>query len=103
MLDLFVSLDASDDQLDFPIVYASAREGWAVPDLAARGPGADMGHLLNVLAEHIPAPRVLGGVDAPFRMLVSQMEGDQFMGKLVLGRCVRAAVLQGVRAGWAGR
>jgi predicted membrane GTPase involved in stress response len=45
-----------------------------------------MGHLLDVLATHIPAPRVLGGPSAPFRMLVSQMEGDQFLGKLVLGR-----------------
>ena len=81
-----MSLEASDDQLDFPIVYASAREGWAVADLAERTPASDMGHLLDVLATHIPAPRVLGGPDAPFRMLVSQMEGSEFMGKLVLGR-----------------
>ena len=38
VLDLFVALDASDDQLDFPTVYASAREGWSVPDLALKGP-----------------------------------------------------------------
>jgi predicted membrane GTPase involved in stress response len=47
-----------------------------------------MSHLLTVLGEAVPAPRVLGGPDDPFRMLVCQMEGDQYMGKLVLGRCV---------------
>ena len=46
----------------------------------------DMAHLLDVLAEHIPAPRVLGDSQSPFKMLVCQMEGDQYMGKLVLGR-----------------
>ena len=49
----------------------------------------DMAHLLKVLGDAVPAPRVLGGPDDPFRMLVCQMEGDQYMGKLVLGRCVQ--------------
>jgi GTP-binding protein len=91
VLDLFVALDATEDQLDFPIVYASAREGWSTDDVDAalakpvpqRG---DMSHLLRTLATHIPPPRVLGGPVDPFRMLVCQMEGDQYMGKLVLGR-----------------
>ena len=58
-----------------------------------------MGHLLDVLATHVPAPRVLGGADAPFSMLVSQMDGTStFMGKLVLGRCVFRRVLGGAGA-----
>ena len=95
VLDLFVALEATDDQLDFPIVYASAREGWSVADLEKRDASANMGYLLDILAEHIPPPRVLGSPSEPFRMLVSQMEGDQYMGKLVLGRIASGTVRAG--------
>jgi len=93
ILDLFVALDASDEQLDFPIVYCSAREGWtaAGPD----APRQDMSHLLAVLQEHVPAPRVLGGADAEFKMLVSQMDSDTFIGKLLIGRVMSGSVRPG--------
>ena len=94
IFDLFVALDASDAQLDFPIVYASAREGWTGPSAEAADRG-DMGHLLRVLAEHVPPPRVLGGPEAPFRMLVSQMDADPFIGKMLIGRVMSGAVRPG--------
>lgn len=93
IFDLFAALDASDDQLDFPIVYASAREGWTAPAFDA--PKQDMGYLLEVLAQHVPAPRVLGDESAPFRMLVSQMDADQFIGKLLIGRVMSGKVRPG--------
>lgn len=93
IFDLFAALDANDDQLDFPIVYASAREGWTAPAFDA--PKRDMGYLLEVLAQHVPAPRVLGDDNAPFRMLVSQMDADQFIGKLLIGRVMSGKVRPG--------
>lgn len=71
VLDLFVALDASDEQLDFPIVYCSAREGWTGPK--PDKDKQDMGYLLKVISEHVPPPKVLGDEQAPFKMLVSQM------------------------------
>jgi len=93
IFDLFVALEASDEQLDFPIVYCSAREGWtkAGPDTEQ----LDMGYLLQVLAQHAPPPRVLGDDDAPFRMLVSQMDADGFIGKLLIGRVMSGKVRPG--------
>ena len=105
VFDLFVDLEASDEQLDFPMVYASAREGWTVgdvdvaKDVARRGAvraeagGGGMTHLLDVILRAIPAPRVLEG--AAFRMLVTQMEVDPFLGKMVLGRVASGAVKVG--------
>ena len=94
IFDLFAALDASDEQLDFPVVYASAREGWTAPSMEP-GARSDMGHLLRVLADHVPPPRVLGGADAPFRMLVSQMDADPFIGKLLIGRVLAGSVAPG--------
>lgn len=89
-----MALDASDAQLDFPIVYASAREGWTAEtaDLAEK---RDMGYLLSVMAKHVPPPRVLGDADAPFRMLVTQMDADQFIGKMLIGRVMSGRVRPG--------
>jgi GTP-binding protein len=105
VFDLFVDLEATDEQLDFPIVYASAREGWTVGDVeVAKDPskrdavgkvnegGTGMTHLLDTILTAIPAPRILEG---PFRMLVTQMEMDSFVGKMVLGRVASGSVKLG--------
>jgi GTP-binding protein len=98
IFDLFVALEASDEQLDFPIVYCSAREGWtsSSPE-AATNPKErhGMGHLLSVLADNLPSPRILGDENAPFKMLVSQMDSDIFIGKLVIGRIMSGKVKPG--------
>ena len=106
VFDLFVDLEANDEQLDFPMVYASAREGWTVGDAdtakdAAKrkavgdveNGGTGMTHLLETVLRAIPAPRVLEG--AAFRMLVTQMEVDPFLGKMVLGRVASGSVKLG--------
>jgi len=93
VFDLFAALDASDEQMDFPIVYASAREGWVstTPD----GPRQPMTALLGALAGRVPPPAVLGDEDAPFRMLVSQMDFSDFIGKLLIGRVASGTVRPG--------
>ncbi len=84
--DLFVSLDATDEQLDFPILYASGRDGWCVRDLA--DPRENLTPLLDLVLEHVPAPK--GDEKAPFAMLATLLDSDPF-----LGRCLTGRVIQG--------
>jgi len=83
VFDLFVSLDANDEQLDFPILYASARDGWAVNDLEA-DERRDMTPLLDQLSASVPPPRVEEG--APFAFLASMLSYDNFLGRVLTGR-----------------
>ncbi|KAI9298591.1 GTP-binding protein TypA [Neoconidiobolus thromboides FSU 785] len=83
LLDLFSLLGANDDQLDYPILYASAKEGWATKDIG--GDKSDgMKPLLDTFLEFIPKPE--GDRSAPFKMLVTQLESNTFLGKCYLGR-----------------
>ena len=83
ILDLFLNLDANDEQLAYPLLLASAKEGWAVRD--AKDPkDAGMVPLLDLILEHVPAPKVDRA--KPFSMLVTQLESDPFVGKCLLGR-----------------
>ncbi|EKX48415.1 hypothetical protein GUITHDRAFT_68817 [Guillardia theta CCMP2712] len=82
VFDLFSSLDASEDQLDFPIVYASGRSGWA--DLVQDGPRQDMSALLDLIVSHVPPPK--GDVTAAFSMSVTMLSSDTFLGRLLIGR-----------------
>ncbi|GAO48766.1 hypothetical protein G7K_2935-t1 [Saitoella complicata NRRL Y-17804] len=95
LMDLFMSLEASDEQLDYPTLLASAKEGWSVPFTAGLdGPKANgMTDLFEQILESVPAPVV--DRDAPFSMLVTQTDRDEFVGKLYLGK-VKSGV---VRAG----
>ncbi len=84
VFDLFVALDASSEQLDFPILYASGRDGWAVKDLDdAR---ENLHPLLETIIAHVPEPQV--NKDAPFSMLVTLLESDPFLGRVLTGRIV---------------
>jgi len=86
--DLFDRLGASESQLDFPVVYASALEGWAA---LAPGPGAaDMSALLDTVIERVPAPRV--DREAPFRMQVSVLDWSSYVGTIGIGRIDRGRV-----------
>lgn len=72
IFDLFCNLDASDDQLEYPTVFAAAKEGWAVSDLKSKREGVN--DLLDVIGEYVPSPDVK--VDDDFRMLITQTESN---------------------------
>ena len=83
--DLFLELATKAEQLDFPILYASAREGYAVTDLDA--PRQDMQPLFEAMVESVPAPA--GDPDGPFQMLVAALDYDNYLGQVAIGRVFR--------------
>ena len=83
VFDLFANMGATDEQLDFPTLYASGREGWAVYDLQ-KDERKDIHPLMDKIIEHVPAPRCKQ--DAPFSMLVTTLEYDPFVGRILTGR-----------------
>ena len=86
VFDLFAALDANEDQLDFPTLFASGRNGWASEKLPAPGEDhpTDLSALFNLIVRHIPAPKV--EKDAPFAMLVTILEADPYLGRILTGR-----------------
>jgi len=82
IFDLFAALGASDSQLDFPMLYASGRNGWA--DATLDGPRKDLSALFDLVLSHVPAPAVKP--DAPFAMVASILEYDNFLGRVLTGR-----------------
>jgi GTP-binding protein len=82
VFDLFSALEASDEQLDFPTLFASARQGWAATSLEAEH--KDMTPLFDLILNHVPAPKVDN--DPTFRMLVTTLEADPFLGRILTGR-----------------
>jgi GTP-binding protein len=89
--DLMADLGATDEQLDFPILYAVAREGKAFKDLDE--PRDDMSELFETVLEEIPAPEV--DLTAPFQMLVSNLDYSEYLGRIVVGRVRRGEVRRG--------
>lgn len=82
VFDLFVSLDANDEQLDFPVLYASGRNGYASDDIDARE--GDLTPLFQLIRDHVPAPNL--DVEAPFSFLATLLDRDNFMGRVLTGR-----------------
>ncbi len=82
IFDLFVSLDASEEQLDFPVLYASGRDGWCAPSLTA--PRENLHPLLDLVMSHVPAPKV--DTSAPFTMLATLLSSDPFLGRVLTGK-----------------
>ena len=89
--DLMAELGASDEQLDFPILYAVAREGRAFRDIDE--PRGDMRDLFETVLEEIPAPEA--DLDAPFQMLVANLDYSEYLGRIVVGRVRRGSVRRG--------
>jgi GTP-binding protein len=89
--DLMADLGASDEQLDFPILYAVAREGRAFRDLDA--PRDDMRELFEAVLAEIPAPEV--DLTSPFQMLVTNLDYSEYLGRIVVGRVRRGEVRRG--------
>ncbi len=82
VFDLFAALGASDAQLDFPMLFASGRQGWA--DETLDGPRKDLSALFDLVLRHVPTPTVLP--DAPFAMVASILDYDNFLGRVLTGR-----------------
>lgn len=89
VFELFMMLGANDKQLDFPILYASGRNGWAVKNLE-KDERKDLAPLLETIVSHVPAPQV--DEDAPFKMLVTMLEYDQYLGRVLTGKIVSGKV-----------
>ncbi|MEK9757122.1 MAG: GTP-binding protein, partial [Paracoccaceae bacterium] len=75
--DLFAALDANEDQLDFPHLYASGRSGWA--DAELHGPRKDLAALFDLIVNHVPAPRQIAHQNEDFRMLATTLGTDPFV------------------------
>ena len=82
VFDLFVALDASDEQLDFPILYASGRDGWCAKEL--NDPRENLHPLLDIVLDYVSPPKV--ELDKPFAMLVTLLDYDKFLGRCLVGR-----------------
>ncbi|MBR6531430.1 MAG: translational GTPase TypA [Clostridia bacterium] len=91
VLDLFIELGADDDQIEFPVVYASAREGYSSLDSSVRE--GDMRPLLDSILEHIQPPS--GEIDAPLQILFSSLDYDDYIGRIGVGRVERGRIKRG--------
>ncbi len=87
VFDLFAALDADDEQLDFPILYGSAKEGWMANE--PEGPKEDMAPLFNLVVSHVPAPAIN---KSAFTMLATTLEADPFLGRILTGRITSGTV-----------
>lgn len=92
VLDLFIDLEADAAQLDAPVLYASAREGVATPDLAV--PPVDLEPLFEAIVTHVPAPP--NDASGPFQMLVSTLDHSPYLGRLAIGRVERGVIRVGM-------
>lgn len=88
IFDLFVSLDASDEQLDFPVLYAIGIDGIAKTELEDEG--KDLTPLFELIVDHIPPPEQIS--DAPFKMLVSSVDWNDYVGRIAIGRVEQGAI-----------
>jgi GTP-binding protein len=84
VFDLFANLGANDDQLDFPVLYASGRSGWA--DDSLEGPRKNLDALFKLIETHVPTPIQTTKKQEPFKMLATTLSGDNFLGRLLTGR-----------------
>ena len=93
VFDLFVALGATEEQLDFPVLFASAKQGWASLDSA--GTGTDMAPLFDAVIAKVPAPAVPEASSpekGPFRMLATTLESDPYLGRVLTGRIFSGTV-----------
>jgi GTP-binding protein len=86
--DLFIDLDATEDQIEFPVLYTSGRAGTASTDLAV--PGENLRPLFDAIVAHVPPPR--GNRDAPLQMLVANLDSSDYLGRIAIGRVFNGTV-----------
>ena len=88
VLELFIELDADDDQLDFPVIYATARDGIAKYNMEDESDNLEP--LMQTIVKEIPAPQ--GDADGPLQMMVTTLEADDYVGRVAIGRIIRGSV-----------
>ena len=86
--DLFIDLDATEDQLDFPVIYASAKAGTA--SMSMDTPGEDFRPLFDAIIEHVPPPR--GSATGPLQILVANLDSSDYLGRIAVGRIFNGTV-----------
>jgi GTP-binding protein len=89
--DLFIDLDAGEDQIDFPVLYTNARAGTATPDLLQ--PPGDLRPLFDAIVEHVPPPR--GDPDAGLQLLVANLDSSDYLGRIAIGRVFNGRIRVG--------
>lgn len=94
VLELFLELEANDDQFNSPVVYASGRDGYAT--MNPEQPGEDLKPLFDMIINHVPAPQ--GDEDAPLQLLISNIDYDEYVGPIAVGRVERGSVKVGQNA-----
>ena len=92
--DLFAALGATDEQLDFPHIYASGKNGWATLDMSK--PNDNLAPLFDLIVRHVPPPLASTRTEAPFRILSVLIENDPFLGRLLTGRIDSGKALPGL-------
>jgi GTP-binding protein len=93
--DLFIDLDATEAQLEFPVLYTNARAGQASTE--AGGPGADLRPLFDAVVAHVPAPR--GSADASLQILVANLDSNDYLGRIAVGRVFNGRIRVGDQVG----
>jgi GTP-binding protein len=93
VFDLFANLGATDEQLDFPHVYASGRAGWA--DMELDGPRKDLSALFELIVRHVPSPAQIARQDEPFSMLATTLSADPYLGRILTGRVESGKITTG--------
>jgi GTP-binding protein len=88
VFDLFIDLDASEEQLDFPIIYTNAKKGTATIDPAA--PGDDLRPLFDAMVKHVPPP--MGSADEPLQILIANLDSSDYLGRIAIGRIFNGRV-----------
>ena len=92
--DLFAAMGATDEQLDFPHIYASGRSGWATLDL--NQPSETLAPLFDLIVDHVPPPAVQDKINEPFQMLSVLIESDPFLGRILTGRIAQGKAVAGL-------
>ena len=90
VLDLFIDLGATEEQLDTPVIYASGRDGWATAEYNPEQPSNDLTELFELIVNSIPCPKCED--DAPFQMLVSNIDYDDYTGRIAVGKIERGSI-----------
>lgn len=94
VLELFIDLGASEEQLDTPVIFASGRDGWATAEYSPEVPATDLKELFELIVREIPCPDCVD--DAPFQMLVSNIDYDDYTGRIAVGKVQRGSVKTGM-------
>ncbi len=95
VLDLFIDLGATEEQLDTPVIYASGRDGWATAEYNPEQPNKDLKQLFDLIVNEIPSPEV--EPEKPLQMLVSNIDYDDYTGRIAVGKIQRGSIKTGMQ------